>query len=155
STSGNSFTNAGLKRSARTLSGNNALKYKTTGNDFVDQFGKMGSYKSQRPFAEISKDTQLLWSQNPYLTMCFIFFLWLITRIVSLFDGVKTNTVQRGSGLRYEGIMRMIWVHINYPDVFWKNIKLYISIGSWKDIFLMLQYDLEYNGWEGRVLDWD
>lgn len=153
--SGNSFTNAGLKRSARTLSGNMALKYKTTGNDFVDQFGKMGSYKAQRSFTEISKDTQLLWSQNPYLTMCFIFFLRLITRVVSLFDGVKTSTVQRGSGLRYEGIMRMIWVHINYPDVFWKNIKLFISIGSWKDIFLMLQYDLEYNGWEGRVLDWD
>ena len=155
SISGNSFTNAGLKRSARTLSGNNALKYKTTGNDFVDQFGKMGSYKVQRPFNEISKDTQLLWSQNAWLTMAFILFIRLITRVVSLFDGVRTSTVQRGAGLRYEGIMRMIWVHINYPETFWKNIKLFIAVGSWKDIFLMLQYDLEYNGWKDRVLDWD
>ena len=51
--------------------------------------------------------------------------------------------------------MRMIWVHINHPDVFWKNIKLYISVGSWKDVFQMLQYDLEYNGWDNRKLNWE
>jgi hypothetical protein len=154
-TSTNAFVNAGLKKSAETRSGNNALKFSTTGNDFVDQFGKLGSYKELRPFDEISKDTQLLWSQNPTLTMCFIFFIRLITRVVSLFTGEKTSTVQRGSGLKHEGIMRMIWVHINHPETFWKNIKLYISIGSWKDIFQMLQYDLEYNGWDHRALNWN
>ena len=154
-TSTNAFINAGLKRSARTLSGNLALKYKTTGNDFIDQFGKLGTYKEQRSFDDISNDTRLLWSQNARITLCFIFFIRLITRVISLFDGVKTSTVQRGSGLKHEGIMRMIWVHLNDPIVFWKNIKLYISIASWKDIFLMLQYDLEYNGWDNRVLDWN
>ena len=154
-TSTNSFINAGLKKSAETRSGNNALKFETTGNPFIDQFGKLGSYKELRSFDEISKDTQLLWSDNPMLTMCIIFFIRLITRIVSLFTGEKTTTVQRGSGLKHEGIMRMIWVHINYSETFWKNIRLYISIASWKDIFQMLQYDLEYNGWDNKKLNWN
>lgn len=154
-TSNNAFLNAGLRNSAETRSGNDALKYSTTGNSFVDQFGKLGSYKVKRSFTEISSDTQLLWSENPYFTLCFILFLRLITRVVSLFTGEKTTTVQRGSGLKHEGIMRMIWVHINYPESFWKNIRLYISIASWKDIFQMLQYDLEYNGWDKRVLNWN
>ena len=150
----NAFINAGLKKSSQTLSGNGAIKYSTTGNDFVDQFGKLGSYKERRNFKDISSDTQLLWSQNPKLTLCFIFFIRLITRVATLFDGVKTQSVQRGSGLRHEGIMRMIWLHINYPNTFWKNIKIYIAIASWKDIFQMLQYDLEYNGWDNRILNW-
>lgn len=150
----NAFVNAGLRKSAETLSGNLALKYSTTGNDFVDQFGKLGSYKEQRSFNDISKDAQILWSQDPELAMHFTFFIRLITRTVSLFDGAKTSTVQRGSGLKHEGIMRMIWVHLNYPDAFWKNIKLYIASSSWKDIFQMLQYDLEYNGWDNRKLNW-
>jgi len=152
---GNAFVNAGLKKSAETLSGNGALKYNSTGNDFVDQFGKLGSYKEQRSFDEISYDCNLLWSQNPRLSLCFIFFIRMITRVVALFNGIKTNTVQRGAGLKHEGIMRMVWVHINHPDSFWKNITLYISIASWKDIFQMLQYDLEYNGWDERKLNWN
>jgi len=152
---GNSFVLEGMKKSAETRSGNDALKYSTTGNPFVDQFGTIGKFKQRRSFAEISTDCQLLWSISPMLAVCFAFFIRMITRTVSLFDGVRTNTVQRGAGLKYEGIMRMIWLHVNHPDTFWKNIKLYISIASWKDIFLMLQHDLIYNGWNNRKLDWN
>jgi hypothetical protein len=79
----------------------------------------------------------------------------MITRTVSLMDGTKTETTQRGGGLKHEGIMRMIWLHINHPNTFWKNIGLFVSLGSWKDIFVMLSYDLQYNGWANRVLDWE
>jgi hypothetical protein len=51
--------------------------------------------------------------------------------------------------------MRMIWLHMNAPKTFWNNVTLMIAVGSWKDIFTMLQYDLVYNGWEGRKLNWD
>lgn len=154
-TSENSFINNGLKTSSITKSENGAMKYSTTGNDFVDQFGKLGSYKLPREFSDISKDMSTLWANNPYLTVCFIFYIRTITRIVSLFNGNKTNSVQRGSGLKHEGIMRMMWLSIHHPNVFWNNIHLYISIGSWKDIIQMLSYDLQYNGWNNRVLDWD
>lgn len=149
------FVEAGLKKSAETKSGNGALKYATTGNDFVDQFSKLGTYRAERPFADISKDMHLLYSQNPRVAVMFLFFIRLITRVVSLWDGLKTATVQKGAGLKHEAIMRMIWLHINVTDVFWKNIRLYISVASWRDIFEMLRYDLEYNGWDNRKLDWD
>lgn len=154
-TSDSAFITTGLKKSAETKSGNGSLKYSTTGNPFVDQFGKIGSYKERRSYQDISNDMSTLWAKNPYLTVCFVFFIRMITRIVSLFNGNKTNSVQRGSGLKYEGIMRMIWLHTNYPDIFWKNIQLFISVGSWKDIITMLSYDLQYNGWNNRVLNWD
>lgn len=151
----NPFINAALKKSAETLSGNGALKYDTTGNAFVDQFGKLGSYKQERNFKDISHDMSIIWAINPKMTIAFTFFIRMITRFTSLFDGSKTSVVQRGSGLKHEGIMRMIWLHVYHTDVFWNNIGLYISISSWRDIFEMLRYDLQYNGWEGRKLNWD
>lgn len=152
----NTFLKQGYKQSAKTKSfGNGAVKFITTGNDFVDQFGKVSQYKAQRPFQEISKDTQLLWSQNKFMALCFIFYIRIITRKVTLSDGKCTKTTQRGQGLKHEGIFRMMWVALNDPEVFWKNIPLFISIGSWKDIIAMLSYDLQYNGWKNRVLNWD
>jgi hypothetical protein len=150
----NNFINTGLKESNLTKSGNNSVKYKSTGNDFVDQFGKMGSFKKPRTFAEIEKDSETLWANNKLLTVLFIFYIRTITRVVSLFDGTKTQVSQKGGELKHEGIMRMIWLHIKSPKIFWTNIGLFVSVGSWKDIITMLQYDLVYNGWEGRKLDW-
>lgn len=151
----NSFVNTALQNSNKTLSGNGALKYKSSGNDFVDQFSNLSIYRKPRSFEEISKDTLLLWSQNKLLCVMFIFFIRMISRITSLWDGSRTNDVQKGAGLKHEGIMRMIWLHINAPQTFWKNIKIYISIASWRDIFDMLRIDLEYNGWDNRKLDWN
>lgn len=151
----NSFIATAMKKSAETKSGNGSLKYETTGNDFVDQFGKLGSYKAPRSYEDISKDMSTLWAQNPYMAICLVFFIRMITRVVSLFNGNKTTSVQRGSGLKHEGIMRMMWISVNHPDVFWNNINLFINIGSWKDIITMLSYDLQYNAWNNRVLNWD
>jgi hypothetical protein len=150
----NKFVAAAAQNSARTLSGNGALKYSTTGNPFVDQFGKLGTYKAPRSYADIAKDCEILWAENPLLTVCFLFYVRMITRVVSLFNGLSTKLSQKGGEMRHEGIMRMIWLSQKAPSTFIKNIGLFISVGSWKDIFTMLQYDLVYNGWEGRVLDW-
>jgi len=57
--------------------------------------------------------------------------------------------------MRHEGIFRMIWLHFKAPEIFWNNITLFVNIGSWKDIITMLSYDLQYNGWESRKLNWD
>lgn len=152
----NPFLKAGFRQSVTTNQiENGATKLTTTGSDFVDQFASATNYRKPRTYAEISADMQKLWGQNPFLTMCLLFYLRMITRVVQLFDGTKTTTTQRGQGLKHEGIFRMIWVAVNAPDTFWKNITLFISIGSWKDIITMLSYDLQWNGWEGRVLDWN
>ena len=151
----NAFVNASLKSAARTLSGNGALKFSTTGNEFVNQFGSAGKYKEPRAYADIARDCSILWEKSPLLSVMFIIYLRTITRVVSLFNGLKTSVVQRGAGLKHEAITRMIWLHVNHQDAFWKNITLFISVGSWKDIIVMLSYDLQYNGWKDRVLNWD
>lgn len=155
SATSNSFVNAGLKTSAKTRSGNGALKYSTTGNDFVDQFGKLGAMKVPRSYADVSKDMSTLWGQDPETAVKFALYIRTITRTTQLFDGSKTEHPQRGAGLRNEGIMRMLWLAINHKEVFWKNVPLFVSLGSWKDIIQMLSFDLQYNGWEGRQLDWN
>ncbi len=155
SASSNSFLNVAKKETAETRSGNDALKYNTTGDDFVDQFGKVGVYKVPRTWKDISNDISILWNKNPLLAICFTLFLRTVTRVVSLFDGRKTGSTQRGFGLKHEAILRMMWINIHHRESFWKNIHLFISVGSWKDVIAMLSYDLQYNGWKDRMLDWD
>lgn len=151
----NGFIKEACKIGALTRSENGAVKYSTTGDDFVDQFGNLGAYKTERSFSDISRDMSTLWAQDPEKALRFTLFLRMVTRVVKFSDGSRTSSTQRGSGLKHEGIMRMIWIHINHKDVFWNNIELYISLASWRDIFEMLRYDLQYNGWEGRLLNWE
>ena len=154
--SDNPFIRAGLYETAKTTDlGEGALKLTTTGSDFVDQFGKITTYRECRSYEEVDKDMKLLWSQDPKLALKLTFFIRTITRKTKLFNGNVTSSVQRGQGLKHEGILRMMWVALNHPTTFWNNLSLFISIGSWKDIITMLSYDLQYHGWENRVLDWD
>jgi hypothetical protein len=152
-TSQSAFVTGAMKSAAVTSSQNGAVKFKSTGNDFVDQFGKLGTYKKPRTFGEISKDAQLLYSQNKTMAVAFSLYIRMITRVTDIF-GKKTSVAQKGAELKHEGIMRMIWLATNDKKVFEKNITLFIAVGSWKDIITMLQYDLVYNGWNGKVLDW-
>lgn len=148
------FVNAGLKKQAVTLSGNLAVKFKTTGNEFVDQFGKLGTYKAPRSYEQIAKDCEVLWGDNPLVSVKFMHYLRTIPRQVVLFNGDKTEDAQKGGELKHEPIFRMLWLSQKSPETFWKNIGLFVSLGSWHDIFTMLQYDLVYNTWNGRKLDW-
>lgn len=149
------FLQAGLKKAAITRSANGAVKYSTTGTPFVDQFGKLGSYKVPRKYEDIAIDMSTLWGIDQEATVKFTLYIRMITRSVSMFDGSKTETVQRGAGLRNEGIMRMLWIAIKSPETFWKNVHLFIAVGAWKDIIQMMSIDLQYHGWKDKVLDWD
>lgn len=151
----NPFINTGLKNAAVVASGNGAKKYSSTNDEFVNQFGVLGSYKLPRSFSDISRDCSILWGIDPIKTMKFIFYLRIITRVVIFPNGTKTSTPQRGAGLRYESIMRLVWVAINHPKAFWENLYIITLAGSWKDIIQMLEYDIQYNGWDGKLLDWD
>ena len=154
STKVNGFVQAGLKKTAKTKSGNGALKFKTTGNDFLDQFGSCAVYREIRPWADIDKDMRLLHSQSPRNTFALMLYFRMVDRRVKFFNGVTTERVQKGQGLKHESIVRAIWLAINNPKLFWDNIELFLCAGSWKDVFQMLTYDLEYNGWNNRKLNW-
>lgn len=150
-----STTKKQLKKRAQTTAlGNNAVKYTTTNNVFVDQFGMLSNYKVPRDFQTIFSDSAKLLNTNVLKAVCFMIYIRLITRATKLHTGEVLPT-QRGQGLKHESIARMMHLAIMYPLVFWKNVDLFIAAGSWKDIIQMLQYDLVYNGWDNRQLDWN
>lgn len=152
---GNQFLFGAGKKSAETLSGNNALKYSTTNSEWVDQFGKIGEYKTPRSFEAISNDCSTLWALDKELFVKFTLYLRMISRKTDIsLLGIKTETAQSGAELKHEGIMRMLWLHTKDPNTFWDNVGLFIAAGSCKDIVTMLRYDLVHHGLDNRVLDW-
>jgi hypothetical protein len=150
----NSFLDTALKQTSKTRSENGSLKYSTTNNPFVDQFGTLSTYRNIRSYSDIASDMSELYAIDKEKAVKFAFYIRTITRTVNYPDGTKTQTVQRGAGLKHEAIMRFIWLAINQPNTFWNNVQYIPMLGSWNDIFKMLQYDLVYNGIDGRVLDW-
>ena len=149
----NTFILEALKASSETLSNEKALKYTTTTDDFVDNFAAISHFKAPRTYEEVSRDMYLLWSQNPLLCLKLAVYIRLITRKTKLLSS-DVLEVQKGQGLKNEGILRMYWTAINHPKTFKANIYYFISAGSWKDIFKMLSLDLN-NGWDNRKLDWN
>lgn len=152
----NTFVTEALKQSNVTTSGNGALKYATSGDEFVDNFSAISYFKEPRTYAEVSKDMELLWSSSKELCLKLAVYIRLVTRkskIVSE-DGVEILEVQKGQGLKNEGIMRMLWLAINQPKTFKANFCYFIAAGSWKDVFQMLSLDLQYHGWDNKKLDW-
>lgn len=154
----NSFVREALKVSNETISGNGALKYSTSGNAFVDNFASISKFKEPRTYTEVAEDMQYLWSINPTLTVKLALYIRLITRksqVVGPDNKVETmKEVQRGQGLKNEGIMRMLWLAVNHKNAFKANLPLFIAAGSWKDTITMMSMDLQYHGWSGRQLDW-
>lgn len=151
----NAFITTAKAETSKTRSGNGALKYSSSGSSLVDQFTSSGKFKAPRKFSEIVRDAEILWGEDPLKAVKFTLFLRTIPRVVALPDGTKTQAAQKGGELKHEAIMRMIWLHVKSPETFWENILLFVSVGSWHDVFTMLQYDLVYNGWEKRMLDWE
>lgn len=142
-----------------TLSGNGSLKYTTSGDDFVDNFCAISTFKEPRSYKEVAEDMQRLWSQDPLKCLKLAVYIRMVTRkpqVLEHFGMEKAEVLetQKGQGLRNEGILRMLWLAINHPDTFTHNICLFIAAGSWKDIFTMLNLDLQYHGWSNRQLDW-
>jgi hypothetical protein len=155
-TAENAFIKAAEKASNETLSGNGALKYSTSGNDFVDNFAAISTFKEPRSYQDVSKDMSKLWSQDSTMCLKLSVFIRMITRAPKVVtnNDKEVLDVQRGQGLKNEGIMRMMWLAINHPRTFEENLHLFIAAGSWNDVFKMLNLDLQYHGWGGRKLDW-
>ena len=153
----NSFVAQGLKEGSATTSGNGAKKYSTSGNSFVDNFAAIAMFKEPRPYPEVARDMELLWSIDPQLCVKLAIYIRLITRKTRIVenDKVETLEVQRGQGLKSEGIMRMLWLAIHHKATFKANFSYFIAAGSWRDVFQMLSLDLQYHGWDNRKLDWN
>lgn len=153
----NLFIKEAIKASNECFSGNGALKYSTSGNDFVDDFASIAKYKEPRSYEEVAKTMQLLYSIDKVKAVKMAIFIRLITRKSQVMKDKSVETleeVQRGQGLKNEGIMRMLWLALNHPEVFKVNLPLFIAAGSWKDVITMMNLDLQFHGWEKKQLDW-
>lgn len=150
------FVNVALEETTVTYSENGAKKYTTTNNAFLDQYASIGLYKEERPFSDIYDDFRLLYSLDPSMAIKFTGFIRTINRKTRVIGtDYVTDESQKGGELKHEAIMRMIALSIIDQDKFKSNIVFFLSLGSWKDIFQMLRYDLIYNTWENRQLDWE
>jgi hypothetical protein len=121
-----------------TFTENGAVSNSTTGKVLVDQFGSAGTYRG-RDLNAVFADQARLWGENPTDTVRFTFYLRLITRKIKGF--VATEKVQSGQGAKDETFKRLLWVAKYHADTFYKNLWLIPVVGSWKDIFTLVEYN--------------
>lgn len=122
-----------------------SIKYATTGNECVDEFGSLARYKKPREYDEVANTCMRLWQIDPLEFLKITFYLRLISRAPKLFNGKQLDK-HAGQGLKAEFRMRMFWLAEQHPETFNKNLEFIITVGSWNDIFEILGLDLAYNG---------
>ena len=120
---------------------NGAVSYKTTGTAIADQFGKAANYRG-RDINAVFKEQEALWLENHENAVRFPFYLRLVTRKVKVNGENVTDKVQKGQGVRDESFKRLLWLAEFQPDTFYKNIWALPLVGSWKDVWTLLFYDI-------------
>lgn len=130
-----------------TFTENGAVSYKKiSDSELACQFGKAGSYFG-RSMVEVSRDMEAIWEEDPTMAVRFIFYLRMITRKVDNFkDGTTTDSVQNGQGLRDEPFKRLLWLAKNHPKAFNEVFYLLPMVGSWKDPWTLMYYDMKLEG---------
>jgi hypothetical protein len=88
--SSNAFLFGAAQNAAVTVSGNGAKKFSTTGNSWVDQFGKLGTFKAPRSYEDIARDCSILYAQDKETFVKFTIYLRMISRKTDII-GYKTT----------------------------------------------------------------
>lgn len=140
----NIFEKEMFKKEVETTSGNGSVKYKTTGDIFLDDFAQLANYRELREMDDIFYTMQKLCDVNPIIALRLTVYLRLITRAPFFKD--KTLGVHRGQGLKHEYIGRLYFFAMNYPKIFKRNLDIFVAAGSWNDLFELLRTDLYYHG---------
>lgn len=124
------------------LTENSAVTFLTSGKAIIDQFAHAGTAIG-RPIDTVFAEQAQLWREDPESSIRFPFYLRLVTRKVKVSENEKTETVQKGAGLRDEAFKRILWVAYNQPEVFKRNAWLLPVVGSWKDLWTLILLDME------------
>lgn len=135
----NQFLNATTKGNVRTENG--AISNSSTGSIFIDDFGNAGTFMG-RDYLSVAATMSAMWAECPLTTLKIMFYLRAITR-KALVKGEKTETVQKGQGLKDEFLKRMLWVAYEHPEVFIKNLWLVPIAGSYRDIWQLMYLDTQ------------
>ena len=139
----NAFINAvGFK--SQTLTENGAVTNITTNSALVDQFGKAGNFRG-RAIAEVFNEQAQIWNENAEAALRFPFYLRMVTRKVKVNADNETDKVQSGQGARDESFKRLLWVALEHPEAFYNNVWALPLVGSWKDLWTLMFYDIKEN----------
>ena len=125
-----------------TLTENGATTFMSAGKAIIDQFAHAGTAIG-RPIKTVFKEQEELWNENPESAIRFPFYLRLITRKVKVSENEKTDSVQKGAGLRDEAFKRILWIAYNHSEAFKRNAWLLPVVGSWKDLWTLMLLDME------------
>lgn len=125
-----------------TLTENGATSFASAGKAIIDQFAHAGTAIG-RPINTVFAEQAQLWREDPESAIRFPFYLRLVTRKVKVSENEKTETVQKGAGLRDEAFKRILWVAYNQPEDFKRNAWLLPVVGSWKDLWTLMLLDME------------
>lgn len=151
----NIFTKKKFEDDHKVVTG--TTKYSTSGNPFVDDFSNISRYcqplekkgnktiKWGRPMTEVFQHMRELWQIDPITAMKSVAYIRTITRETKFPNGANIKAI--GQGMKNEYICRMLWLAIFQPKSFGYNVDELISLGCWKDIFLMMERDL--------ITDWN
>ena len=138
----NKFIDIAFQNSMFALSENGAKTLKTTGSKLVDQFGKAGNFRG-RDITDVFEDQANIWDENAELALRFPFYLRMVTRKTKISNQNETDKVQNGQGARDESFKRLLWIAKEHPTEFYKNVWVLPIVGSWKDIWTMMFYDIK------------
>ena len=125
-----------------TYTENGAATYATAGSALIDQFAHVGTAMG-RPIDTVFNDQYNLWRENQEMALRFPFYLRLVTRRVKVSETEKTESVQKGAGLRDEAFKRILWIAYNHSAEFKRNAWLLPVVGSWKDLWTLMLLDME------------
>ena len=139
----NAFVNA-VNFKSTTLTENGAVTNVSTGSVIVDQFGKAGNFRG-RPIAEVFADQAKIWGEDAESALRFPFYLRMVTRKVKVNADNETDKVQNGQGARDESFKRLLWIAQEQPEAFYNNIWALPLVGSWKDLWTIMFYDIKEN----------
>ena len=123
-----------------TVTENGAISNSSSGKAIVDQFATAATYRD-RIFADVSRDQEILWVEDPLTAIRFPYYLRMITRKTKVNDELITATLQKGQGVRDESFKRLLSIAKNHSDSFYYNIWMLPIVGSWKDLWVLMYYD--------------
>jgi len=139
----NAFIDAvGFKPTTTTENG--AVTLTTSSSAIVDQFGKAGNFRG-RTLAEVFAEQAQIWNENAEAALRFPFYLRMVTRKVKVNADNETDKVQSGQGARDESFKRLLWIALEHQEAFYNNIWALPLVGSWKDLWTLMFYDIKEN----------
>ena len=140
----NRFTDIAFDKAAFTETENGSKTYVTTNSALVDQFGKAGNFRG-RDINEVFTEQAQIWAENAEAALRFPFYLRMVTRKVKVNANNETDKVQNGQGARDEAFKRLLWIAKEHSETFYNNIWILPLVGSWKDMWTLMFYDIKEN----------